>query len=419
MNITIPENLVEIAKTTIPENYSLEDWIIIWTEFGLEVSQKASSRKEAVNIASHLKEAAIKEFGNIVDTETREFKERLEEIEALTDLNKKEEGFGKLFGDIEKYVDPENTKSAIYQYNQMLLNVDSEDGLFRKAIRKELAKDGGVSKLLGDILLKLGLDEKEKEVSRKSTLKGDKIEDTLLLNLENLFPGNDLTFNKLTNTTGELKNSKKGDIILRFGPDHALHGCPIIYEMKSDDSFFLTSDNKKTSATHYLTEAMKNRGCKVGIFVMDKGTAMHNKGWKRTLTIMGDKIFIIWDPEDPNTDWLLTVATYIAIGRNKPPENMINPKDRDAITNVTSELEAEAERYSKMKVSIDNIQRDADKLSDNIRIGADGIQRCIKHAEKTLKILEMDSTKLTNINFDDVDHESGRDKDSQKTEGSY
>ena len=40
MNITIPENLVEIAKTTIPENYSLEDWIIIWTEFGLEVSQK-------------------------------------------------------------------------------------------------------------------------------------------------------------------------------------------------------------------------------------------------------------------------------------------------------------------------------------------------------------------------------------------
>ena len=70
--------------------------------------------------------------------------------------------FGKLFGDIEKYVDPENTKSAIYQYNQMLLNVDSEDGLFRKAIRKELAKDGGVSKLLGDILLKLGLDEKDK-----------------------------------------------------------------------------------------------------------------------------------------------------------------------------------------------------------------------------------------------------------------
>ena len=60
MNITIPENLVEIAKTTIPENYSLGDWIIIWTEFGLEVSQKASSRKEAVNIASHLKEAAIK-----------------------------------------------------------------------------------------------------------------------------------------------------------------------------------------------------------------------------------------------------------------------------------------------------------------------------------------------------------------------
>ena len=139
---------------------------------------------------------------------------------------------------------------------------------------------------------------------------------------------------------------------------------------------------------------------------MDKATALEHKGWKRSLTVAGDKIFVVWDPDDPSTDWLLTVATYIAIGRNKPPENVIDPKERDAIRKVTKELEAEATRYSKMRTQIDNIQSNADKLSDHIRIGADGIQRCIKHAKTTLKILEMDSTELTDIEFDDVNLES-------------
>ena len=124
------------------------------------------------------------------------YEERLSDLEKLTDLKEKEVGFGKLFQDIKDFVNPNNTGSIIYQYNTMIQNVDDENGLIRTAIRKELAKEGGITKSLGEISEKLGLDEKQKEIFRMSTLKGDEIEDTLLLNLENLFPGNDLTFNK-------------------------------------------------------------------------------------------------------------------------------------------------------------------------------------------------------------------------------
>ena len=420
LNIEIPEELVILADSTKPEDISLSEWILEWTKFGLEVSQKASSRKEALDIQTNIVASAESKFSAIireigtdegqllegVGKQISNYEERLSDLEKLTDLKEKEVGFGKLFQDIKDFVNPNNTGSIIYQYNTMIQNVDDENGLIRTAIRKELAKEGGITKSLGEISEKLGLDEKEKEIFRMSTLKGDKIEDTLLLNLENLFPGNDLTFNKLTNTTGAIKQSKKGDVILRFGTDHALHDCPIIYEMKSDDRFFLEGDIQETSATDYLNEAMKNRRCKVGIFVMDKATALEHKGWKRSLTVAKDKIFVVWDPEDPNTDWLLTVATYIAIGRNNPPENTIDPKEKDAIEKVTKELEAEAKRYSKMKTQIENIQSNADNLSDNIRIGAAGIQRCIKHAQTTLKVLEMDSSELTHIEFDDVNFES-------------
>jgi hypothetical protein len=404
LNIEIPEELVILANSTKPDDISLEEWILEWTRFGLEVSQKASSRKEALEIGANIQKAAVSKFAELVDAETDAFGDRLVALEDLTDVTKKEAGFGRLFKDLKDFVDPNNTESSIYKYNQALENVDDEEGLFRKAIRAELTKDGGVTGTLGEIRTKLGLDEKEKETFRKSTLKGDEHEDTLLLNLKSLFPGNDLSFTKLTNTTGFLKNSKKGDVILRFGTDHALHGCPIIYEMKSDTSFFLEGDNPKTSATDYLEEAMENRRCKVGIFVMDKTTAQK---FPRDLTVAGDKIFVVWDPEDPRTDWLLTAATYIAIGRNKPPENVIDPKQMDAITKVTADLEAEAKRYSKMSSRIGSIQSHADKLSEHIRIGEGAIKRCIKNAKTTLKVLEMEATELTDIELEDVDTESG------------
>ena len=54
MNIEIPEELVILANSTKPEDIPLDEWILEWTKFGLEVSQMASSRKEALDIQANI-----------------------------------------------------------------------------------------------------------------------------------------------------------------------------------------------------------------------------------------------------------------------------------------------------------------------------------------------------------------------------
>ena len=38
--VVIPHNIINIAKSTIPEGYTLESWILEWTEFGIEVREE-------------------------------------------------------------------------------------------------------------------------------------------------------------------------------------------------------------------------------------------------------------------------------------------------------------------------------------------------------------------------------------------
>ena len=91
-------------------------------EFGLEVSLKASSRKEAIDLGAFEK-TALKKIGEIVEEHVENFEERLNTLENLTDVTKKDAGFGKLLHEIQVFVDPENTKSIIYKYNEMLKKV--------------------------------------------------------------------------------------------------------------------------------------------------------------------------------------------------------------------------------------------------------------------------------------------------------
>ena len=104
LEIEIPDELVEIAKNTKPEGISIEDWILEWTRFGLDVSQKASSRKEAIEIGANISESAIAKFGELVQiveekvgigegqlfeevgNQIGDYENRLEELESLTDL---------------------------------------------------------------------------------------------------------------------------------------------------------------------------------------------------------------------------------------------------------------------------------------------------------------------------------------------
>jgi len=436
MEIKISSELLDLAKSTKPDGISLEDWILEWTKFGLEVAQKASSRKEAIEISANIEEAANRKFDELVQkvkdqmgtekgqlfeevgNQISDYEKRLKTLEELSDLDQKQVGFGKLFAEMIAFVDPKNTDSAIYKYNQMLENVDEEEGLVRQAVRAELAKDGGVSEKLSKISTKLEIDDAESEMRRKSTLKGDEFEDTLLNVLRELCGSNEVTFHKTKGQVGFASqgagNRQKGDIRIDFGIDHVLYGNPIIIEVKSDNSFSQNNPgNPKISASHYLEKAMKNRQCKIGIWVQDSRAANEGK-WPTDFTVSGDKIFVVWDEEDPSTDWLLISAIYIAMGRNRLQEKAEDNGEAEILEEIIEDLKLEVENFveiQRMGTTIINRSKD---LKGLIGKGSTRLADCLENAEKALRMMQSDSDDLTDLgSFEDSDSKAGAEDENQ------
>jgi len=420
----IPEHLLRQAENTLPEGTELNDWILQWTEFGLNAAELASSRREAIEIQATLAAVAHSKYSELIDyvkdnlgvgedqlfeevgTQLSNFESRMSEIETITNVSDRNSAFGELFNQLQAFVDPTNTQSAIYRYNQMLLNIDDEDGLIRQAIAKELGKQGGILSILNTLNQQLSERRQRAEVIRGTPLKGDTFEESLLLNLRNLIGGQSVQFTNVGQLTGHTPRSFKGDIELTFTEEHVLAGKKIVYEAKDEDGWYIDGPNPDTSATNYLTLAQTNRAAEIGVFVLSREQWVEGR-WPRELTVLGNQIFVVWDQDDPRTDWLITAATFIAIGRMKAVEDQIDPNQREAIASVTGRLEVEVERYGRMRGHIDRIQSNADNLSDQLRIGEGAIERCIREANNTLRILNMEGVELTDIEFDFVDIESG------------
>lgn len=422
VKIKISTEIVRLAESTKPKDIELEEWILEWTKFGLEVSQKASSRKEALELGSNITEGAMAKFGELVQmvkddlgtgegqlleevgNQIGDYEERLEALESLTDLNEKEKGFGKLFEDVKAFVDPKYTGSVFYKYQELLNEVDDEKGLVRRALRAELTKDGGLKEQIERILTEMNIESGKQQIRRKSAVKGGKFEDTLVGVLGELVGSNDIDFQKTSNTIGVLPkglgHNKKGDIRVNFGKGHTLHGNPIIIEAKDDASFFpFNPGNPEKCAEHYLDKAMENRECSVGIWIHNKKTSKH---FDRDLKVTGNTIFVVWDEDDPGTDYLLLAALYIAMGRVKIGSDDVDDEERAAISKLIRNLKDEVERYGKMRKYIDIITTNAKHLDGEITIGTKRISECLDDAKELLNDLDGDSDH-SNIEFEDSD----------------
>ncbi len=428
--IEIPDDLVEIAKNTKPEGISIEDWILEWTRFGLDVSQKASSRKEAIEIGANISESAIAKFGELVGNlegkvgtgegqlleevgkQIGDYEKRLEELESLTDLNEKEKGFGKVFEEMLAFVDPNNTESAIYQYQQLLKEVDDENGLVRRAIRSELAKDRGLNEQIDKILTEMNIESGRQQIRRKTAVKGGSFEDTLVGVLEELVGSNEIMFRKLGKTGGALsKNSghfTKGDIKIDFGRNHVLHGSGIVIEAKNDMSFHPVNPKRpEVSAEFYLEKAIANRECSVGIWVQNKTTAKH---FDRDFSVQGNTIFVVWDEEDPGTDWLLLAAIYIAMGRVRIGSDDLDEEERFAISDLIEKLKQEVERFGRMTKWIGNVKTNVKLLDEEIAVGTIRIRECLDGANDILNMSdeEYDSP---DIEFENSDSKASSEEE--------
>ena len=170
------------------------------------------------------------------------------------------------------------------------------------------------------------------------------------------------------NTTGHIRNNKKGDIVIRLGSEHAASGSQIVVEAKQDSSY------KLDTALSELAEARKNRDAEIGIFVFSRRTAPEGL---EAFTRDGSDVVVVWDSEDPESDVILdaglSVAKALCVqGQGERDELGLDIEElRDSIL----EIERQSNSLQEITKSAGAIDGHVTKILDRARIVRNGLDR--------------------------------------------
>lgn len=156
-------------------------------------------------------------------------------------------------------------------------------------------------------------------------------------------------------STGFIRNSKVGDIVIEMGPETAAPEAKIVIEAKEDRSYTIAK------AREEIEVARKNRDCQVGIFVFSaKTTDPDIEAFAR----YGDDMIVVWDAEDPKTDTYLeaaiSVARALCVRRNRSSE--ASAADFEQVDRAILEIEKQATKFDDIERLTGTIRSNADKV---------------------------------------------------------
>jgi hypothetical protein len=143
-----------------------------------------------------------------------------------------------------------------------------------------------------------------REAEDRSTLHGDRFEDLVVSEVSRRAGQEGHIAEAVGATTGRIRHSKKGDLVIEVGPEHPAAAARIVWEAKEDGRYTLKS------AREELEQARANRDAGVGVFVFSSKTPPAELPAFRRI---GEDLFVVWDPEDPATDLVLDAAMAVSI----------------------------------------------------------------------------------------------------------
>lgn len=163
------------------------------------------------------------------------------------------------------------------------------------------------------------------------------------------------------NTTGAIRNCKKGDVVLELGKDCAAAGARIVAEAKQDASYTLDK------ALDEIDRARKNRCADVGLFIFSARSAPDGL---EKLARYGDDVVAIWDAEDPASDVILFAAISVAraLCTRARAVRDADVADFAAIEGAILEIEKQATGLDAITKSAQTIQNGSNKILDRARI---------------------------------------------------
>ena len=183
------------------------------------------------------------------------------------------------------------------------------------------------------------------------------------------------------NSTGLIKNCKKGDCLIELGPEHAAAGARICIEAKEVAGFDLRQ------ARAEIEEGRKNRDARIGMFVYSKKTAPTGL---EPISRFGDDVFVIWDAEDATTDIFLKLGLTVAraLCSRAQAERQTQQVDFTTVDKALLAIQKRYEDFDQINKYADSIIKGSDEIKNRARILRDDLERQVDRVVRQIDELK-------------------------------
>ena len=320
----------------------------ILTEFSLDNKEGALSR-----LIDELKE----NHGEV----SVALQERIDAVMAEFSLDREDSALSRLVERVERAQGQISKEFSLDEEGSALARMRSE---LLAGIEKQRETN---EKFQGDVIERLADMTARKQESERSTRHGKEFEVAVFdyVSERSQLAGDIATH--VGETTGNIRNNKKGDIEVRLGQEHVAAGAKIVVEAKQDTSYTLQK------ALDELKGARENRGADVGIFVFSKRTVSEEIS---PFFRQGNDVVVVWDSEDPGSDAYLDAGLSVAKAlsvRAKAHGEEVGP-DLEAMEKAILEVERQARGLGEIDTWTNTIKSNSDKILDRVRIMRAGLQ---------------------------------------------
>ncbi|MCE9605830.1 MAG: hypothetical protein K8U03_13120 [Planctomycetia bacterium] len=221
----------------------------------------------------------------------------------------------------------------------------------------------------------------KKEAERQTTRHGLVFEQALFTYLQDYCKQTGDMPEFLGNSTGLIKNCKKGDCVVEIGPEHAAAGAKIVLEAKEVVGFDLRQ------ARAEIEEGRKNRDAQIGLFVYSKKTAPSGI---EPITRFGDDVILVWDAEDPATDLFLRLGLTVAraLCTRRRDEREAQKVDFTLIDKALLAIKKRYDDFDLINKHAEDIIGTSQKIKDRARIAREDLERQVDRLEQQVTDLK-------------------------------
>lgn len=161
----------------------------------------------------------------------------------------------------------------------------------------------------------------------------------------------------------------------------ASHGAAVVFEAKREAGYSVQKSLDELDA------ARKNRHAAAGVFVMARS---HASELFPRFARYGHNVLVVWDDQDPATDAYLHAAVLLGVGLVTRTKTVGEEGDITALRDIEKRIEDELARLEKMEKHSENIRKNVDGISDEVRKAQKKLDLLLRNARSTLTALNIE-----------------------------